>query len=155
MDVRRSLNPNREMLAVALLLLMAMVAVTQSASDDFPALHSILDTAVFMGSGVLAFLLWDLGWRTGQSRPRLEAVCFTAVGILELLHVITALDFAEAPDATVLLLILFSEPASCAITSRSPLTRRNCTTLSSRLTTTCRRARAQSCSRRGCARGQL
>jgi hypothetical protein len=132
-----------------------MAAVLRSVSNDFPALHSILDTAVFIVSGWLAFLLWNVGWRAGQNLRRFEAVYFATVAILELLHVITALDFAEAPDATVLLLILFSEPASCAITSRSPLTRRNCTTLSSRLTTTCRRARAQSCSRRGCARGQL
>ena len=103
MEFRQSLNPGRETFAVALLLLLAMVAVMLSAGNDFPALHSILDTAVFMVSGLLAFLLWDLGWRTAESLPRLEAVCFAAVGTLELLHVITALDFAEAPDAAMLL----------------------------------------------------
>ena len=61
---------------------------------------------------MLAFLLWDLGWRTGQSLPRLEAVCFTVVAVLELLHVITALDFAEAPDAAVLLRLGTWSPAA-------------------------------------------
>jgi signal transduction histidine kinase/response regulator RpfG family c-di-GMP phosphodiesterase len=112
MEVRQSLIPGREMFAVAVLLLLAMVGVMLSATNDFPALHSILDTAVFMVSGLLAFLLWDLGWRTGQSLPRLEAVCFMAVAILELLHVITALDFAEAPDAAVLLRLGTWSPAA-------------------------------------------
>jgi signal transduction histidine kinase/ActR/RegA family two-component response regulator len=112
MEVRRSLSPSREMFAVAVLLLLAMAGVMASDTDDFPALHSILDTAVFLVSGVLAFMLWDLGWRTGQSLPRLEAVCFTAVAILELLHVITALDFAEAPEASILLRLGTWSPAA-------------------------------------------
>ena len=112
MEIRQSLIPGREMFAVAVLLLLAMAAVLMSASNDFPALHSILDTAVFLVSGVLAFLLWDLGWRTGQSLPRLEAVCFTVVAVLELLHVITALDFAEAPDAAMLLRLGTWSPAA-------------------------------------------
>ena len=128
MDVRRSLNPGREMFAVGTLLVLAMVAVMLSASDDFPALHSILDTAVFLVSGVLAFLLWDLGWRTGQSLPRLEAVCFTAVAILELLHVITALDFAEMPDAALLLRLGTWSPAAyllpLGLLAALPLSRR-------------------------------
>ncbi|HEU4780054.1 MAG TPA: ATP-binding protein, partial [Steroidobacteraceae bacterium] len=112
MDVQHSLNPGREVFAVALLLLTAMVAVILSATDDLPALHSILDTAVFMVSAVLAFLLWDLGWRTRQLLPRLQAVVFTVVAVLELLHVITALDFTEAPSAAVLLRLGTWSPAA-------------------------------------------
>ena len=129
MEIRQSLIPGREMFAVAVLLLVAMAAVLMSASNDFPALHSILDTAVFMVSGVLAFLLWDLGWRTGQSLPRLEAVCFTVVAVLELLHVITALDFAEAPDAAILLRLGTWSPAAyllpLGLLVALPLSRRN------------------------------
>ena len=129
MEIRQSLIPGREMFAVAVLLLLAMAAVLMSASNDFPALHSILDTAVFLVSGVLAFLLWDLGWRTGQSLPRLQAVCFTVVAVLELLHVITALDFAEAPDAAVLLRLGTWSPAAyllpLGLLVALPLSRRN------------------------------
>jgi signal transduction histidine kinase/ActR/RegA family two-component response regulator len=112
MDTARSLNPGREMLLVAVLLLTAMAAVVMSDSNDFPALHSVLDTAVFMVSAVLAFLLWDLGWRTGQLLPRLQAVCLTVVATLELLHVITALDFAEAPNFAVLVRLGTWSPAA-------------------------------------------
>ena len=55
MEIRRSLNPGREMSLVAALLLMAMAAVLMSASNIFPALHSILDTAVFLVSARARF----------------------------------------------------------------------------------------------------
>jgi len=100
----RELAPRREMFAVvALLLLLAPVAVMTSVSSDFPALHGILDTAAFLLSAVLAFLLWDMGWRTGQPLARLKAVCFAVVALLDLLHVITALDFSETQRFNVLL----------------------------------------------------
>jgi signal transduction histidine kinase/ActR/RegA family two-component response regulator len=96
MDVKRALNPGRDMFAVLVLLLWAMVAVLLSSGTNFPALHSILDTAVFLLSAVLAFLLWDLGRRTGERLTRLQSLSFAIVAILELLHVITALDFSAS-----------------------------------------------------------
>src|SRR5262245_6413833 len=90
MDFRRALNPGREMFAVIVLLLWATGAALLSSGETFPALHSILDTGVFLLSAVLAFLLWDVGWRTGSPLARLQAVCFAVVATLELLHVITA-----------------------------------------------------------------
>ena len=95
MDVRRALNPGREMFAVIVLLTWAKVAVLLSPAGNFPTLHSILDTGVFLLSAVLAFLLWDMGWRTGSPLARLQAVCFAVVATLELLHVITALEFGD------------------------------------------------------------
>jgi signal transduction histidine kinase/ActR/RegA family two-component response regulator len=93
MDIKRALNPGRDMFAVLVLLLWAMTAVLLSSGTMFPALHSILDTAVFLLSAVLAFLLWDMGRRTGERLTRLQSACFAVVAALELLHVITALDF--------------------------------------------------------------
>ncbi len=101
--MQRALNSAREMIAVIVLLLLAMAAVALSVSTDLPALHSILDTAVFLLSAVLAFLLWDMGWRTAQPLARLQAACFGVVALLELLHVITALDFSEAEHLAMLL----------------------------------------------------
>ena len=103
MEVWRVLKSGREMFAVVVLLLTAMAAVVLSPSTDFPQLHSILDTAVFLLSAVLAFLLWDLGWRNAQLLARLQAVCFAVVAVLELMHVITALDFSDAESLTFLL----------------------------------------------------
>jgi signal transduction histidine kinase/ActR/RegA family two-component response regulator len=112
MEFRNTLNPGREMLAVFALLICAMVAVQWSPDDYFPALHSILDTAVFLLSALLAFLLWDMGWRTGQLLPRLDAVCFAVVATLELLHVITALDFPESHRFALLLKLGTWSPAA-------------------------------------------
>src|SRR5688572_28176918 len=99
------------MLAVFALLLCAMAAVTQAVGDYFPALHSILDTAVFLLSALLAFLLWDMGWRTGHLLPRMQAICFAVVAVLELLHVITALHFPEDHQFALLLRLGTWSPA--------------------------------------------
>src|SRR5690348_11200744 len=129
MDSRPSLNPGREMIGVAALLLCAVVGVIRASGTDFPALHSILDTAVFMASGMLAFLLWDLGWRTDERLPRLKAVVFATIAILELLHVITALDFAELPEAWVLVRLGTWSPAAyllpLGLAASLPLSRRD------------------------------
>jgi len=100
------------MLAVFALLLCAMVTVVVVPDTFFPALHPILDTGVFLLSALLAFLLWDLGWRAGQLLPRLKAVCFTVVAVLELLHVITALDFPETHRFALLLTLGTWSPAT-------------------------------------------
>jgi signal transduction histidine kinase/response regulator RpfG family c-di-GMP phosphodiesterase len=129
MDVRRSLNPGREMLAVFALLLCAMVAVVLSAASNFPALHPILDTAVFVLSALLAFLLWDLGWRTSQPLARLQAVCFTVVAVLELLHVITALGIPDSHGFAVLVRLGTWSPAAyllpLGLLAALPLSRRD------------------------------
>jgi signal transduction histidine kinase/ActR/RegA family two-component response regulator len=112
MELLPSSSPGRELLAVVALPLVAMGAAVLSSSTDFPALHSILDTAIFLLSAVIGFLLWDMGWRTGQLLPRLKAVCFSVVALLELLHVITALDFTEAPRFALLLSLGTWSPAA-------------------------------------------
>jgi signal transduction histidine kinase/ActR/RegA family two-component response regulator len=112
MEVRRTLIPGREILAVFALLLCAMAAVFLSVDEVFPALHSILDTGVFLLSALLAFLLWDMGWRTSQVVPRLEAMCFAVVAVLELLHVITALNFPESHRFILLLKLGTWSPAA-------------------------------------------
>jgi signal transduction histidine kinase/ActR/RegA family two-component response regulator len=61
---------------------------------------------------MIAFLLWDLGWRTGQLLARLKAVCFVVVALLELLHVFTALDFSNAPSFAILLRLGTWSPAA-------------------------------------------
>src|SRR5688572_3806740 len=112
MDVRRSLRSRGEVFSAVVLLLLALAAVVLPVGTDFPALHSILDTGVFLLSAMIAFLLWDLGWRTGQLLARLQAVCFVVVAVLELLHVFTALDFADAPNFAILLRLGTWSPAA-------------------------------------------
>lgn len=93
-------------------MLLAIAALALPPHGDFPALHSILDTGVFLLSAMLAFLLWEMGWRTGRRLARLKAATFAVVAALELLHVITALDFTSAPDFAVLLRLGTWSPAA-------------------------------------------
>ncbi len=65
--------------------------------SDFHALHTILDTCVFLIGSVLALLLWDMGQRTAQSLTRLLAACFAAVSLLELVHALTVLELPGLP----------------------------------------------------------
>ena len=112
MDVRRALRSRREVFTAVVLLLLALAAVVLPEGSDFAALHSILDTGVFLLSAMIAFLLWDVGWRTGQLLARLKAWCFVVVALLELLHVFTALDFSGAPDFALLLKLGTWSPAA-------------------------------------------
>jgi signal transduction histidine kinase/ActR/RegA family two-component response regulator len=129
MDVRRALSFRRELIPVVMLMLLTLAGVVLSVGNDSPALHSILDTGVFLLSAMIAFLLWDMGWRTGQPLARLKAVCFAVVAILELLHVITALDFTEAPRFAILLRLGSWSPAAyllpLGLLLAVPLSRRN------------------------------
>jgi hypothetical protein len=78
MVVRQSLSPGRDLVAALIFFLAAVAALEFSRASDFATLNIILDTCAFLLSGVLAFLLWDLGWRTGQKLAGLMALCFVA-----------------------------------------------------------------------------
>jgi signal transduction histidine kinase/ActR/RegA family two-component response regulator len=97
MDVRRPLNPARIFIVALAALVLAVMMLLALTDDDFPTLNIFLDTSAFLLSGLLAFLLWDLGWRTGQQFARLEALCFAGFCLMEGAHVFTALDVSEAP----------------------------------------------------------
>jgi PAS domain S-box-containing protein len=60
---------------------------------DYPNLHTALDMACCLLSGVLALLLWDIGRRTPLLIASLLALCFTAGFVAELLHVAVAFDW--------------------------------------------------------------
>ena len=99
MDGRPELHPGRDFLAAFGVCLLASVAVLTLPGRDFPTLHTILDTSVFLVTGVLALLLWDLGWRTGEVLARFNAIVFATVAVLQFLHVLTALEFYSGmPD---------------------------------------------------------
>ncbi len=90
MDALRKLDPRRDFGVALLMLACAATALALTSIRDFPTLHTILDTAALLLAGVLAFLLWDMGWRSGQTLARFKALCFATVALLELMHVVTA-----------------------------------------------------------------
>ena len=66
-----------------------------SGRRDFVYLHITLNTAVFMLSAVISLLLADIGMRLSRPLLRWLAITFTVTSVLELLHVLTTVDFAS------------------------------------------------------------
>ncbi|MEO8061328.1 MAG: ATP-binding protein [Pseudomonadota bacterium] len=99
MDVRRQLRPGRDFLIAMGACLTTGIAILWLPQHDFAVVHSILDTGIFLTTGVLALLLWDLGWRTAEILVRFKAVVFAVVCLLYFIHVSTALDiFADSAE---------------------------------------------------------
>lgn len=60
---------------------------------DYPRFHTLLDTGMFLFSGLLALLLWDLGRRLGRPLPKWVAVSFGITSILEFLHDLISIEW--------------------------------------------------------------
>jgi PAS domain S-box-containing protein len=60
---------------------------------DYPNLHTILDTTASLLSGILSFLLWDLGVRNKQRFLQLGAVSFAVTAVLELVHAMVTVEW--------------------------------------------------------------
>jgi PAS domain S-box-containing protein len=69
----------------------AEVLLLSGGRRDYPNLHEILDTAMFLLSGVLSLLLWDMGARLSRPLLRWLAISFIVTSCLELLHVLTTI----------------------------------------------------------------
>jgi PAS domain S-box-containing protein len=61
--------------------------------SDYPAMHTILDTAILLLSCVLALFLWDIGWRLEQGFPRWVAASFAVASLMEALHMAVTIDW--------------------------------------------------------------
>jgi len=57
-----------------------------------PIFHTILDTSVFLASGLIALLLWDISKRTGQPLAWFLAIAFGVLTAAELVHTMIALE---------------------------------------------------------------
>ncbi|MDC8760421.1 ATP-binding protein [Janthinobacterium fluminis] len=68
----------------------------------YPFLHTILNTGVFLASGVLALLLWDMG--AGAGRPLLQplAISFAISSGFQFVHAIVEVEWFGALEAIAL-----------------------------------------------------
>ena len=86
---------SRPRIVVGMLLALGMVetSLLLSRRQDFVYLHTILDTSSFLLSGVLCMLLADMGARLSRPLLRWLAVTFGVFSALELLHLLTAVEW--------------------------------------------------------------
>jgi signal transduction histidine kinase/ActR/RegA family two-component response regulator len=95
-DVSRELKPGRDFVIALGICLVAAAAVFSTPVSAFPTLHTILNTGIALVAIVLSLLFWDLGWRTGEPQLRFNGIVFAVVGVLEVLHVLAALEPSSA-----------------------------------------------------------
>ena len=98
------LNLPRRLIVALAIFAVATAVLAKAEGNDYPTLHVILDTSIFMVSGILALLLWDMGTRTDQWLPRLLALSFAGAAVFELAHALVGIEwsgrFAEIKQFT-------------------------------------------------------
>lgn len=73
--------------------LMAAILIV-AGRRDYPNLHTVLDTGMFLLSGVLAMLFWDMGARLDRPIQRWLAVSFGITLLMELVHALVAIEWS-------------------------------------------------------------
>jgi len=100
LDVKRELRPVRNLGYALALFALLTVAVLLAPTRESPSLHTIFDCGIFVLCGVLALLMWDMGWRANDAFTRGIALVFAIVAAFEFIHVLAAVEFAaDAADA--------------------------------------------------------
>jgi len=100
MVVERELRPFRNLVYASALFTFCAVAILVAPADEAPFLHTFFDAGIVAVSGVVALLLWDMGWRADDDLTRLLAVAIGINAVFELIHVLPALEVSrDAVDA--------------------------------------------------------
>ena len=92
------LKPGRDIFIMLAVCAIAAAAIFSAPGPGFPVLHTILNTGIALVTVAVSLLFWDLGWRTGESLVRFMAIVFAVAGVLEVLHVLAALEPASASE---------------------------------------------------------
>lgn len=96
MSVSDELRPGRDFLIGLVVWAIAAAAIFSAPGTVFPVLHTILNTGIALVTVVIALLFWDLGARIGTPLVHFLAIVFAVTGVLEVLHVIAALEPSTA-----------------------------------------------------------
>jgi signal transduction histidine kinase len=72
----------------------AGAALLLTGRREYPELHTILDTAAFLLSGVLVLLLWDMSVRIKNTLTGWLAISFAVTSLLEFIHVAISVEWS-------------------------------------------------------------
>ncbi|HEY3918928.1 MAG TPA: ATP-binding protein [Stellaceae bacterium] len=92
MEKAIELNPGRNFAIALGVLALGSAGIVAAPRLDSPVSETMLDTGVFLLTGVVAVMLWEIGARAQQALPRLLAVALAVVVVFELLHTIATLE---------------------------------------------------------------
>ena len=99
MQEQGELKPGRDLGLTLAICAIAAIAIFTTPAPTFPILHTILNTGIALVTVVLSLLFWDLGWRSGASLVTFTAILYAVVGVLEVLHVLAALEPSSASES--------------------------------------------------------
>ncbi len=97
---RKRLDPthkpklSRTAVAVLVILGPTVAALLSFGRQDYPSLHTVLDTGMFVLSGLLAWLFWDIGARSDQPFSKWIAVTFALTSFSEFIHALVSLEWS-------------------------------------------------------------
>src|SRR5215831_13476449 len=91
--LRPQISVSRQGTVFTIAFLVIALALVAGGQGNYPNLHTILDTASSLLSSVLAWLLWDMGMRSGRRLQLLLAMCFAATAGAELVHVLVTIEW--------------------------------------------------------------
>ena len=98
MDDGGDFRPGRDFIIALAISVAAGAAIFSAPGAEFLVLHTILNTGIALGAVAVSLLFLDLGMRTGQPLLRYMAIIFAVAGLLEILHVLAALEPASASE---------------------------------------------------------
>ena len=98
LDVKTELKPGQDFLIVLFVSVLGGVAIFSAPVSGFPILHTMLNTGIALGIVIVSLLFSDLGWRTGELLVRYLAIVFAVAGVLEIMHVLAALEPSLASE---------------------------------------------------------
>jgi len=98
-DARGDLRPERDFIIALAVSVLGGMAIFSAPGNVFPVLHTILNTGLAIGTVLVSLLFWDLGWRIRSALLPYLAIVFAVAGVLEISHVIAALEPSTASEA--------------------------------------------------------
>src|SRR5689334_18000179 len=93
-DLEAGVRPSRSAIGTLIGFALLVGILLSSGRDDYPGLHAVLDTGLWLLSGLLALLFSDMGKRLNRPFPRWIATSFAVTCLLEFLHVLVVVDWS-------------------------------------------------------------
>src|SRR5882724_7862262 len=93
-EPRDNPTPSRTVVSILGAFLLLGGALLGAGGKDYPDLHMMLDTSVFLLSGLLGLLLWQIGLRSSNPFPKWIAISFAVTSLSEFVHAFVSVEWS-------------------------------------------------------------